>query len=273
MKNVAGASGGGEDTRLKKNIEYIHLYCKDYDNISFKSAYDYIPVEELVKTYREEDKSWKYTSVLFDKGEKEYLASTIDGDGNEIKIFYRHNPVFKSINQIINEENISEKDAYSKYALKIFQTQMPQSSIRPRVMSKVQEMAVNHDFFSIEYVPKSGRNKDKIYEQFYKGDNFRLLAWLSDVSEEIDGVLYKKEMQGTYWDFASATKNLAKEGKVLFPNGKKPESLIQRIIEMTSEEDDLVMDIFGGSGTTFAVAHKMKRRWVGVELGTHPGHK
>jgi adenine-specific DNA-methyltransferase len=269
MKNIAGASGGGEDTRLKKNIEYIHLYCKDYDSISFKSAYDLIPIEDLVENYREEDKSWKYTSVLYDKGEKEYLSSTVDGDGNEIKIYYRHNPVFKSINQIINEENISEKEAYSKYALQIFQTQMPQSSIRPRVMKKVQELKIKHDFFSIEYVPKTGRNKGKLYEQFYKGDNFRLLAWLSDVSEEIDGVLYKKEMQGTYWDFASATKNLAKEGKVLFPNGKKPESLIQRILEMTTEEGDLVLDIFGGSGTSFAVAHKMKRKWIGVELGDH----
>ena len=57
--------------------------------------------------------------------------------------------------------------------------------------------------YSIEYVPKSGRNKGLLYEQFYKGNNFRLLAWLKDVSKEINGVLYKKDLQGTYWDFVS----------------------------------------------------------------------
>ena len=38
---------------------------------------------------------------------------------------------------------------------------------------------------------------------------------------------------------------------------------------MCTHENDLVLDIFGGSGTTFSVAHKMKRRWIGVEIGNH----
>ncbi|MEV5034545.1 site-specific DNA-methyltransferase [Sphingobium sp. LMC3-1-1.1] len=49
----------------------------------------------------------------------------------------------------------------------------------------------------------------------------------------------------------------------------KPERLIQRILELASEEGDLVLDSFAGSGTTGAVAHKMGRRWVMVELGDH----
>lgn len=49
----------------------------------------------------------------------------------------------------------------------------------------------------------------------------------------------------------------------------KPERLIQRIVELASEEGDLVLDSFAGSGTTGAVAHKMGRRWVMVELGDH----
>lgn len=269
MKNIAGASGGGEDTRFKKNIEYLHIYCKNYSQISFKSAYDYIPINQVVENYREDEKSWKYTSVLIYEGDKEYLDSTVDGDGNEIKIYYRYNSIIKSINQLIREEGLSESEVYRKYSQKIFQTQMPQSSIRPRVMEKVTEIGVNHDFFSIEYIPKTGRNRGQVYEQFYKGENFRLFAWLRDVSEEIDGILYKKELQGTYWNFASETKNLSKEGKVQFPNGKKPESLLQRIIDLATDEGDIVFDSFLGSGTTAAVAHKMKRRWIGVELGQH----
>jgi adenine-specific DNA-methyltransferase len=49
----------------------------------------------------------------------------------------------------------------------------------------------------------------------------------------------------------------------------KPERLIQRIIQLASNEDDIVLDSFLGSGTTSAVAHKMSRKWIGIELGNH----
>lgn len=49
----------------------------------------------------------------------------------------------------------------------------------------------------------------------------------------------------------------------------KPERLIERIVHIASNEGDLVLDSFLGSGTTAAVAHKMGRRWIGVELGEH----
>ena len=49
----------------------------------------------------------------------------------------------------------------------------------------------------------------------------------------------------------------------------KPERLIQRILELATSPGDLVLDSFLGSGTTAAVAHKMGRRWIGIELGDH----
>lgn len=49
----------------------------------------------------------------------------------------------------------------------------------------------------------------------------------------------------------------------------KPERLIQRILTLASNPGDIVLDSFLGSGTTAAVAHKMGRRWIGVELGDH----
>jgi len=49
----------------------------------------------------------------------------------------------------------------------------------------------------------------------------------------------------------------------------KPERLIQRILQLASNEGDIVLDSFLGSGTTAAVAHKMKRKWIGIELGEH----
>ncbi len=62
------------------------------------------------------------------------------------------------------------------------------------------------------------------------------------------------------------------EIKVLFANSNtdlfstpKPEALLQRILEISTKENDLVLDFFAGSGTTCAVAHKMKRRYIGIE--------
>jgi adenine-specific DNA-methyltransferase len=49
----------------------------------------------------------------------------------------------------------------------------------------------------------------------------------------------------------------------------KPERLIERILKIASFENDLILDAFAGSGTTLSVAHKMKRRWIGVEIGNH----
>lgn len=53
-----------------------------------------------------------------------------------------------------------------------------------------------------------------------------------------------------------------------FPT-ENSEILLKRVIESTSDEGDLVMDFFLGSGTTCAVAHKLKRKWIGVEMGEH----
>ena len=61
------------------------------------------------------------------------------------------------------------------------------------------------------------------------------------------------------------TTGIAQEGGVSLPYGKKPEKLIHRIVAMTTEKDDIVMDYHLGSGTTCAVAHKMGRQYIGIE--------
>lgn len=269
MKNIAGASGGGEDKKLKKNIEFILVYAKDYKEFSWvKNAYDYTELYDLITEYKDTGVSWKYTSVLYDPGEKDYISSTIDGIGNEIKIFQRKNPKFYSVNQLARIDSITEKEAYYKYCDQIFTTAMPQSSIRKRVLEEVEELNLETNLISIEYVPRTGKNKGKVYEQFYKGDKLRLVTWLKDVVEKKDNQILKKDLQGTYWSGINLN-NLSKEGAVSFPNSKKPEALISRIIDISTNEGDLVLDSFLGSGTTAAVAHKMNRRWIGIELGEH----
>lgn len=66
-----------------------------------------------------------------------------------------------------------------------------------------------------------------------------------------------------------------KQLMILHPNTEvvfdtpKPEELLKRIIEIASNEGDYVLDCFLGSGTTIAVAHKLQRRYVGIEIGSH----
>lgn len=75
------------------------------------------------------------------------------------------------------------------------------------------------------------------------------------------------------WDEVGHTQDGKKEQLKLNPNQPfttpKPEKLIQRILELATQENDLVLDSFAGSGTTGAVAHKMGRRWIMIELGEH----
>lgn len=66
---------------------------------------------------------------------------------------------------------------------------------------------------------------------------------------------------------------IKRNAKEYTPHGaeitQKPEQLIQRIIDLTTEEGQLVLDYFLGSGTTVAVAHKLKRKWIGIELASY----
>lgn len=92
------------------------------------------------------------------------------------------------------------------------------------------------------------------------------ILFYADKLKNIDGELVSAEPLTTLWDDILSN-NLHKEGNVSFPKGKKPEHLIKRVLEICTQEGDLILDSFLGSGTTAAVAHKMHRRWIGVEMG------
>ena len=99
--------------------------------------------------------------------------------------------------------------------------------------------------------------------------NGQQLAFYSKNIHVIDGVPQASKLLTDIWTDI-AWEGIAREGDVTFKRGKKPERLIKRCLELaTSCADDIVLDSFLGSGTTAAVAHKMNRRWIGIELGEH----
>ncbi len=98
----------------------------------------------------------------------------------------------------------------------------------------------------------------------FNGKNPMAKRYLSEVAEG--------RKSSTFWDGSEVGYNLNGDAEIkqLFNGNKvfnnpKPEALLQRILEISTKENDLVLDFFAGSGTTCAVAHKMKRRYIGIE--------
>lgn len=96
----------------------------------------------------------------------------------------------------------------------------------------------------------------------YKGRMVRFYS--KNLRTATKGKKYIARELGSLWDDIS-WQGISKEGIVTLKKGKKPEKLLQRIIEQNTKEDDIVLDFFLGSGTTAAVALKMKRQFIGVE--------
>jgi adenine-specific DNA-methyltransferase len=95
--------------------------------------------------------------------------------------------------------------------------------------------------------------------------NGEQLIFYSSKAKFVDGEWITGQAVSTIWDDLLSN-NLHNEGGVRFPKGKKPEGLIKRCFELSTDPGDIVLDSFLGSGTTAAVAHKMGLRWIGVEL-------
>ena len=89
---------------------------------------------------------------------------------------------------------------------------------------------------------------------------FKLLKTISLFSER------KEKDLGDWWYIPSFSTKMTAIERMYFET-QKPEELLKNIIECSSNEKEIILDFFAGSGTTMAVAHKMGRRWIGVELG------
>lgn len=114
----------------------------------------------------------------------------------------------------------------------------------------------------IEYVPTKGRDAGRTTRVYFL--NRRILAWLRDTaSTDAGGRLVRRAKPTNLWECSNA--QLHAEGGVDFKSGKKSEALLARLITMATQPGDLVLDAFLGSGTTAAVAHKLGRRWIGIE--------
>ncbi|HHW56324.1 MAG TPA: site-specific DNA-methyltransferase [Clostridia bacterium] len=128
-------------------------------------------------------------------------------------------------------------------------------------------------------IQKSGDNfknfakqnrKKGIVEEYTTSDGRVILVYkggmLTPLSQRIvveNGKKYYGKLISDFWWDIGATPS--SEGGVNLKGGKKAEKMIKRIIELTTEPGDIVLDFFMGTGTTCAVAHKMGRQYIGIE--------
>ncbi|HJV81331.1 site-specific DNA-methyltransferase [Noviherbaspirillum sp.] len=136
--------------------------------------------------------------------------------------------------------------------------------VAPKDVNESAREALSASLVNTGTVHRSVREGKENY-YFINGEQ---LIFYKAKTKEIDGRVCTASPLTNLWDDLLSN-NLHNEGGVAFPNGKKPESLIKRCLELSTKQGDLVLDSFAGSGTTGAVAHKMKRRWILVELGDH----
>lgn len=108
---------------------------------------------------------------------------------------------------------------------------------------------------SVEQLRKEGR----IHET--QSGNIRIKYFL----KEENGYVLEEKLLGDVWDDIPDMMHAPIAERLDFPT-QKPEALLERIIEASSNKGDLVADFFCGSGTTLAVAEKLNRRWIGCDL-------
>ena len=120
----------------------------------------------------------------------------------------------------------------------------------------------------------SRAKKDKVYEHFQSKTskglyyNGQVITPLSQgIKKVYSNQKFVNDLGILLCDFWSDIdfQNTQNEGGVSFPTAKKPETLLSRIIELSTCEGDIVLDYHLGSGTTSAVSHKMNRQYIGIE--------
>jgi len=229
--------------------EFILVYVKDAQQAIFSPVY--IPVN-----YSEDYGS--YIENMSDRPENWVLKKLDDliyeevGVANWREFREKYGESWKDIRYSMKREKAL---ALAKTVVSLNTLQKPANDVAKLIeRSKVER----EQFFIYE---RNGKDPIIIY-------NGRTLAFYSAKLKNIGGTLTPSDILTNIWTDISYL-SLGLEGGVKFPNSKKPERLIERIFQIVTNPGDLILDSFLGSGTTAAVAHKMGRRYIGIELGDH----
>ena len=252
---VAGLGQGGY---LVNTTEHILLYKKK--NLPNTKNYSYSSLE--LKTMK------RYNRYIISYGSKELIKEfQSKSNGCPVKVYKHSDYKIESISLKDFENNKTHiNQVYVENINNIFRGNRVQKE--NEFQNSIISIMDNNSLYSVDYIPSRGKYENQETTLYYF--NKELLSFLSDTAEVVDANIVKSQKMTTLWTHGEIPKaDIAHEGNVYFPRGKKPEQLLKRILSMTTAKNDLVLDSFLGSGTTAAVAQKMGRRYIGIELGNH----
>jgi adenine-specific DNA-methyltransferase len=250
---VAGLGQGGY---LVNTTEHILLYKKGL-----------LPNKNNQSNSELELKTMKrYSKYILSYGKKEMVSEFVSkSNGMPVKVYKHSEYEIKSISlkDFVNRK----EEIMSTYVQNIKDVFRGNRVQKENVFQNdiIKDMDKNC-LYSIEYIPSRGKYENIKTTLYYY--NKELLSFLSDTATIDGSKIVKSQKMTTLWTHSEIPKaDIAHEGNVYFPRGKKPEQLLKRIIDMSTEHGDIVLDSFLGSGTTSAVAHKMGRKYIGIEMG------
>lgn len=223
--------------------EYILFYTKNKSKFEFKKGYVPVSYNANYNLYLDKDddvSKWKFTPL------KEKVISDA-GFANEAEAKKKYGDLWSSIIKVMIED-FAYKNA--SYVVSVRDPHKPTEKLKELMTKSKNEEKV------IEYQREDGSTM-----YLYKGG---ALAFYSNKMQELDGKMEVTELLTDFWNHISWA-GIANEGGVKLKNGKKPEKLIKQIIELATNENDIVLDYHLGSGTTTAAAHKLKRQYIGLE--------
>lgn len=240
---------GQGSTFIVGATEYILCYSKD-NNFAPK-------INNINKDVDATDKALdQYSNYFNSEGERKLKKEIKDAKGNIIKIFEHKN---HDIQRVPAKEEVKIRlknfDKLSRIA-----AQQEESSLQQKILSELDSSKL----YSVEYVPTSGKSKGEVKKSFYYGNG--IVLFLNHYAYTDGNRVFRRAGMNNFWshDEIQVT-GISEEGGVVLRRGKKPEKLLKRIIQMSTKEGDLVLDYHLGSGTTAAVAHKLKRKFIGLE--------
>lgn len=254
----SSAAGIGQGGFLVDTSE--HILCYKKCNLAPHSVKNSSDLD--IKTIK------RYNKYIANFGEKKLVREfNSKSNGLPVKVYERQGFSIESISLRGYESRKSQIDLEiaSRFDT-LFRTNQVQkeNSFQRDLISYMDK----DKLYSVSYTPSRGKSEGEEIELFYF--NAELFSWLKDTSNIEDGRIVKHFGLTNFWRHEDIPKaDIANEGGVNFSRGKKPEQLLKRILDISTKPGDLVLDSFGGSGTTGAVAHKMGRRWIMVELGEH----
>jgi len=260
MSHSAGMKRKAADKRLIKNTEYILFYYKEtLPEIKpiYEISYEY-PVNyyQYIQKFPTENSVGEYTNfvdILYEKFEKEFIKYDLKKKNESIKILFANsNEVRNFIME--NKRNIVRKDSNA-----------------PKVDINID--LENNEFIEYKTEEKTyyiGKNSSgNVYQIYSLEEKVREVEQITE-DGEIEKVEAITNLLGDWWDnFYKDMSRVDIEGNVKMKTSKKPERLIYRVFDLLTKPNDIVLDSFLGSATTTAVAHKMNRRWIGIEFGDH----